>query len=281
MLPELWVRALEMPALSVTTPYTLRINLARLLRTASPAEAAIIAGLRSDIPASAFLSAYQIAMRAVDPALPPEQWACLCVSEKGLRSLSEMETCIEAGAVSGRKSHAMLASDGIDWLYVIARSSSGLICQRVSSNAEGVSPQPAKPGQPVIPELPHHVVDFANSPVDAAFLAENAHEKINKPFRYHEDVMALLAFSGWVLRVSEANINHQKLIECMQALACGYCASATGYDRSQLDAFDALIEELMQFSSHLSGKYQETWRRDRQLLLMGQKARDIIRSRLA
>ncbi|SIS84565.1 hypothetical protein SAMN05421686_105137 [Thalassolituus maritimus] len=279
MLPELWVRALEMPALSVTTPYTLRINLARLLRTASPAEAAIIAGLRSDIPASAFLSAYQIAMRAVDPALPPEQWACLCVSEKGLRSLSEMETSIEAGAVSGRKSHAMLAMDGIDWLYVIARSTSGLICQRVSAKAEGVSPHPAKPGQPVIPELPHHVVDFTASPVDSAYLAEDAHQCINKPFRYHEDVMVLLAFAGWVLRVSEAHPGHQRLIECMRALADGYRISAAGYDKSQLDAFDALIEELLQIS--LPEKLQQTWHRDRQLLLMGKKARDIIRSRLA
>ena len=279
MLPELWVQALNMPALSVTTPYTLRINLARLLRTASPAEAAIIAGLRSDIPASAFLSAYQIAMRAVDPALPPEQWACLCVSEKGLRSLSEMETSIEAGAVSGRKSHAMLAMDGIDWLYVIARSASGLICQRVSAKAEGVSPHPAKPGQPVIPELPHHVVDFTASPVDSGYLAEDAHQCINKPFRYHEDVMVLLAFAGWVLRVSEAHHDHQSLIQCMKVLADGYRTSATGYDKSQLDAFDALIEELLQIS--LPAKFQQTWQRDRQLLLMGKKARDIIRSRLA
>ena len=279
MLPELWVRALEMPAFSVTTPYTLRINLARLLRTASPAEAAIIAGLRSDLPASAFLSAYQIAMRAVDPSLPPEQWACLCVSEKGLRSLSEMETCIEGGAVSGRKSHAMLAMDGIDWLYVIARSSSGLICQRVSSKAEGVSPHPAKPGQPVIPELPHHVVDFIASPVDAAYRVDDAHQRINKPFRYHEDVMTLLAFAGWVIRVAEVNTHRQRLVECMQVLAGGYSAAAVGYDKSQLEAFDALLDELMQIAT--PAKFQQTWHRDRQLLLMGQKARDIIRSRLA
>ena len=65
----------------------------------------------------------------------------------------------------------------------------------------------------------------------------------------------------------------------MRVLADGYRISATGYDKSQLDAFDALIEELLQIS--LPEKLQQTWHRDRQLLLMGKKARDIIRSRLA
>jgi hypothetical protein len=65
----------------------------------------------------------------------------------------------------------------------------------------------------------------------------------------------------------------------MQVLAGGYTAAAEGYDKSQLEAFDALLDELMQIA--MPAKFQQTWHRDRQLLLMGQKARDIIRSRLA
>ena len=91
--------------------------------------------------------------------------------------------------------------------------------------------------------------------------------------------MTLLAFAGWVIRVAEVNTYLQRLVECMQVLAGGYCANAAGYDKPQLDAFDALLKELMQVS--IPEEFQQTWHRDRQLLLMGQKARDIIRSRLA
>lgn len=280
MMPDLWVQALSLPALSVTTPYTLRMNLARLLRTSEPAEAAIISGLRSDIPASAFLAGYQVAMRAVDSSLSPEQWACLCVSEKGLRSLSEMSTYIDNGVISGRKSHAMLAGSGMDWLYIIASDQSDLVCRRVKAGEQGVSVLPSDPAQPVVPELAHHALEFNEAHVDSHFHCADAHNEINKPFRYHEDVMTILAFSGWCLRMSDSAADQSKLVTAMQALAGGYRMSSKGYCLEQLNAFEALAEELMTVAAALPVAAADYWQRDRRLLVMGQKARSIIRQRL-
>jgi len=281
-LPELWAQALSLPVLSVSTPYTMRLNLARLLRTSEAAEAAIISGLRSDIPASAFLSGYQVAMRAVDPTLSPEHWACLCVSEKGLQSLSSMSTLYHDGAVTGRKSHAMLAHAGIDWFYVIARSREGLVCRRISATAAGVEVEPASKNQAVIPELPHHSLVFDLAITDHQYQRGDAHHTINKPFRYHEDVLTLLAFSGWCMRMvgSAPAARSDELVVAVKKLASGYDPEAMGYSVAQLSAFDELLCELMAYAEQLPEKAAEYWKRDRQLLLMGQKARDVIRKKL-
>lgn len=281
MMPDIWAQALNSSQLSLTMPETLRTNLAALLETCDPAEAAVVSGLRSDLPACAFLAGYQVAMRAVDPCLSPEHWACLCVSEKGLRSLSEMSTSIDNEMLSGKKSHAMLADGGMDWFYVIARDQPDIVCRRVKANERGISILPPDPNQPVVPELPHHALALTEVSVDSSYRCDDAHNRVNKPFRYHEDVMTILALSGWCLRMV-GNVSQQSnLVDVMQAMARGYRRSADGYSLDQLDAFDTLAEELTNTAQELPEGMAELWQRDRRLLMMGQKARSSIRQKLS
>ncbi|MEK9766729.1 MAG: hypothetical protein VW274_09655, partial [Thalassolituus sp.] len=247
-LPESWVRALEQPVLSVTSPYTLRLNLARLLRTESRAEAAVISGLRSDLPATAFLCGYQTAMRFVDPALAPEQWAAFCISEKNLSSLRDMQTTFSGAEVSGVKSHAMLMDKGIDWLYIVAKDKDGLACRRLSAAAKGLSVLPSSGAeQPFIPELPHNGVRFNRSLTDTGYYRGNAHEKLNKPFRYHEDILGLLALSGWMIRMRKGGENAGSLDElagAVKRLIMDYDDNSVNYPITSLDMFDCLTDIL-------------------------------------
>ena len=137
--PESWQQALKQPPLSVSTPFTLRLNLARLLRTETRPSAAFISGLRSDSPSTAFLAGYQIAMRFIDPALEPEQWAAFCINEKGVTSTREFTTRLDSNTLSGRKGYVLMAGSNIDWLYVAANSIDGLVCVRVTPATSGVS----------------------------------------------------------------------------------------------------------------------------------------------
>jgi len=281
-LPESWVRALEQPVLSVKSPYTLRLNLARLLRTESRAEAAVISGLRSDLPATAFLCGYQTAMRFIDPALSPEQWGAFCISEKGLTSLRDMQSTFSGVELNGVKSHAMLMDNGIDWLYVVAKDPDGLACRRISATAKGVAVLPSAGSQPFIPELPHNAVRFTRALTDTSYYRGQAHEALNKPFRYHEDMLGLLALSGWMMRaikVSQTSESLAELADAVQSLAQNYDADATSYSIASIDQFDRLFDLLQAQVSALTEESSDIWRRDSALMLMGKKARDAIRAK--
>jgi len=281
IVPESWQQAVLQPALSVSSPFTLRLTLARLIRSLPPAEAALMAGFRAENPATAFLSGYQCAMRFIDAQLEAEHWAAFCVSETGLESLSRMATVFdhETGTVDGVKSHAMLANSVIDWFYIVARDSSSgdLVCVRAPRDTDGLEAGPDPVSQPFVPEVPHNSLSLCNIPVDERYLVSDAHNALNKPFRYHEDYLCALSMAGWLMRATGKMGSIGP--EVQRALGA-YDPQALGYTRDSMAVFDDLIQTMTLASSGLSGDNVKWWKRDRVILMMGEKARAVIRSRL-
>ena len=281
--PESWQQALKQPPLSVLTPFTLRLNLARLLRTESRASAAFISGLRSDTPSTAFLAGYQIAMRFIDPGLEPEQWAAFCINEKGVKSTREFTTWLEGHALSGRKGYVLMAGSNIDWLYVAANSSTGLVCVRVAPATEGVSIVGSSNTQPFLVEITHGNLLMTDAEVTDSYLKTEVHETLNKPFRFHEDVLCLLAFAGWMCRsLGEVSVKDcTRLQTVVTPLIEAYSHNIMGYSLETLDLFEALEKTLEKVAGNLPESARRIWLRDRAVLLLGQKTRSIIRSRLS
>lgn len=280
--PESWQQALKQPPLSVSTPFTLRLNLARLLRTETRPSAAFISGLRSDSPSTAFLAGYQIAMRFIDPALEPEQWAAFCINEKGVTSTREFTTRLDSNTLSGRKGYVLMAGSNIDWLYVAANSIDGLVCVRVTPATSGVSVVSSSKPQPFLVDIPHGSLLMKDTAVTDTYFKTKVHEELNKPFRFHEDVLCLLAFAGWVCRAL-GDVSAGDCVELQQGvtpLMNAYSNDALSYSLTTLDLFEALERVLDEVSNNLPDSARRIWLRDRAILSLGQKARAIIRSRL-
>lgn len=280
--PESWQQALKQPPLSVSTPFTLRLNLARLLRTETRPSAAFISGLRSDSPSTAFLAGYQIAMRFIDPALEPEQWAAFCINEKGVTSTREFTTRLDSNTLSGRKGYVLMAGSNIDWLYVAANSIDGLVCVRVTPATPGVSVVSSSKPQPFLVDIPHGSLLMKDTTVTDTYFKTKVHEELNKPFRFHEDVLCLLAFAGWVCRAL-GDVSARDCVELQQGvtpLMNAYSNDDLSYSLTTLDLFEALERVLDEVSNNLPDSARRIWLRDRAILSLGQKARAIIRSRL-
>ena len=280
--PESWQQALKQPPLSVSTPFTLRLNLARLLRTETRPSAAFISGLRSDSPSTAFLAGYQIAMRFIDPALEPEQWAAFCINEKGVTSTREFTTRLDSNTLSGRKGYVLMAGSNIDWLYVAANSVDGLVCVRITPATSGVSVVASSKPQPFLVDIPHGSLLMKDTTVTDTYFKTKVHEELNKPFRFHEDVLCLLAFAGWVCRAL-GDVSAGDCVELQQGvtpLMNAYSNDALSYSLTTLDLFEALERVLDEVSNNLPDSARRIWLRDRAILSLGQKARAIIRSRL-
>jgi|ETN07SMinimDraft_1059922.scaffolds.fasta_scaffold02445_7 hypothetical protein len=280
--PESWQQALKQPPLSVSTPFTLRLNLARLLRTETRPSAAFISGLRSDSPSTAFLAGYQIAMRFIDPALEPEQWAAFCINEKGVTSTREFTTRLDSNTLSGRKGYVLMAGSNIDWLYVAANSVDGLVCVRITPATSGVSVVASSKPQPFLVDIPHGSLLMKDTTVTDTYFKTKVHEELNKPFRFHEDVLCLLAFAGWVCRAL-GDVSARDCAELQQGvipLMDAYSNDALGYSLTTLDLFEALERVLDGVSHNLPDSARRIWLRDRAILSLGQKTRAIIRSRL-
>lgn len=280
--PENWQLALKQPPLSVSTPFTLRLNLARLLRTEKRASAAFISGLRSDSPSTAFLAGYQLAMRFIDPGLEPEQWAAFCINEKGVKSVREFSTWLDESTLSGRKGYVLMAGNNIDWLYVVANSVDGLVCVRVESTLPTVSVAASSTPQAFLVDIPHGSLSIKDAAVTDPYFKVDVHEQLNKPFRFHEDVLCLLAFAGWVSRsLGEVSVNDcDALKQAVTSLSEAYQEDAMGYSLETLELFESLERVLDQVSEHLPESARRVWLRDRAILSLGQKTRAVIRSRL-
>lgn len=282
-LPEHWQQALKLPLLSVSTPFTLRLNLARLLRTESRASAAFISGLRSDSLSTAFLAGYQIAMRFIDPKLEPEQWAAFCMNEKGITSLRDMTTWLGQGSLSGRKSYVIMAGDNIDWLYVVANSTEGLVCVRIAPSSTGAKVSASSSAATLLVDIPHGSLSMQDVRLTDDFYRDDAHEQLNKPFRYHEDVLCGLAFAGWMYRALDKHnaAGREELLQSVMPMITAYDNRANGYSLETLDLFEKLEQALEFAGAYLSESARSIWQRDKNILVMGQKARTIIRGRLS
>lgn len=275
----------------------LRRELAASFRTLSSVETAWQLGGRSDTPGTAFFCGYQAAMRQLDPALAADVWAAFCISEAGLRSLRQMQTRfdVQTSCLSGEKSHVMLTGNGLDCLYVVAACDDDLLCVQVAANAPGVEVLSAPRVQPFLPDVPHTPVRFNTVNITSDYRCDQAHQRLNKPFRYWEDVHVALAFSGWLLANQSAEYatfepslngdNHdgavmQALMGAADHLAQCFYTQPQRYSLVALDALEALLVCQDAMLPRLTADARTVWQRDRILLQLAVPLRAKIRTSL-
>ena len=277
---------LKQPELSLQkSPFTLRLTYGRLLRSVGPAGAAFSSGLRSDTPSTAFFCGYQAAIRFVDASLEAEQWGAFCVSEKGLKSLSSMKTRLdqERGWLSGVKSHALMMGQGMDWLYILAKRDDDIVALKIDANSDGIRIIPSDKSQPFVPDAVHSAIALEAVDVKAAVIFIDAHANINRPFRYWEDVCVGLAFSGWIVRQlieQDCDISIE-LIDAIQKIQTEFSNNTQGYKIDTLKLVDDLYREMMIAGDKILGDASILWNRDRVLMVLGDKARQTLREKMA
>ncbi len=165
--------------------------------TAQPFERAILGGAQADRLGWAFASGYQAALRVLDPTLPDEAIAALCVTEADGNFPRAIRTTLtpEGGGfvVSGEKCWTTLGPGGGVFL-VIARESGcdearpSLKAVRIASGTPGLVIE-SMPPTSFVPEVPHARVRLDNVRVAAsALLAGDAYLEYVKPFRTIEDI---------------------------------------------------------------------------------------------
>ncbi|MCA6062651.1 acyl-CoA dehydrogenase family protein [Thalassolituus marinus] len=257
---------------------TVRPLLQRLLVESDTLNVAWQGGYQSATPGTAFFFAYQAAMRCIDPDLQPGAIAAFVISEREMKSLSTMATCVNAdGTISGVKSHAMLASSGLEKLYVVARQDESIVCCLVDRSAPGVAVAESSKAQPFMPDLPHSPLMFSDTP--AQVFCRDAHERLNKPFRYWEDVHGVLAMASWMCRQSPQHCDELTVLACQ--LAELFRADGSAYTLAAMDSFERLFALLESVSQTLPAEARQLWQRDRMLMVFTQPLRQKIRSRLS
>jgi len=268
----------------------LRQRFAQSLEADDWAASAWQLGRLSETPSTAFFFAYQLAVRHLDPSLGADQFAALAASESGVRHSREFTTHLSTEApgryrLSGEKSHIMLLQRYVlDCLYVLANNEkSELVCVRVATDADGLTPLTATKPQPFVCDVPHAPVGFDRVLCSPADIRVDAHRRCFKPFRYWEDVMVVLSMAGWM----SARTDHSSLTATVDELAAAADVLATSYRRHrnyyQPESFaylDEVIEQLDQQSACLNDDDRRLWQRDRTLLQLGAMARQQVRNKL-
>lgn len=166
-----------------------------------PFERAVAGGADADRLAWAFASGYQAALRVLEPALPDDTIAALCVTEaEGNFPRAIRTTLIPDGTgfrISGEKRWTTLGPEG-GLFIVIAREVVGntgsdaarpsLKAVRVRSAAPGLTLETMPPTS-FVPEVPHARLRLENVRVEAAeVLPGDGYSRYVKPFRTIEDI---------------------------------------------------------------------------------------------
>jgi len=247
-------------------------------------------GRLSETPSTAFFFAYQLAVRHLDPLLGADQFAALAASESGVRQSREFTTQLSTEAhgryrLSGEKSHIMLLQRQVlDRLYVLANNEkSELVCVRVATDADGLTPLSATKSQPFVCDVPHTPARFDRVLCSPADISVDAHRRCFKPFRYWEDVMVALSMAGWMsARTDSASLTAtaDELAAAADALATSYRRHPDYYQPESFAYLDDVIEQLDQQSARLNDDDQALWQRDRTLLQLGAMARQQVRNKL-
>lgn len=292
-LDEIVQQSLSLPLLSYSDLPQYRRQLTLGLEQYSTAINAIFLGVQSATPGMAFLSGYQNAIRCLDPECPMDVLAAFCVSEKGIKKPWDMQTRIKPSAVnsatksyqlSGQKGYVMLLPDDLDRLYVIAKDEAEqLRCVFLNSQIEGLSmTEPLK--APFVQDIPHSGVGFEEVEIPASQLMDlDGHQQANKPFRYWEDVHVTLAMMAWMLRgiVDATGEKSEALVEKMIQLVALFEENPRYYSNASFLVFDRCQNALEQSSKELPAGLLKQWQKDQPLLLMGQKIRQLIQTKMA
>lgn len=267
--------------LSLSSPAELRCELAKSLQVATPLEACWQLGQQAVDLSTAFFVGYQAAMRCLLPNLPATAWAALAISEKGVKSPFDCRTLASPAQkiLEGEKSHVMLANQGLDYIYVLAKFEGSEPAQLQLYKLAAAQVEVGELAkQPFVTALPHYPIRF-NLPLSQTELVlEGAHKNANKPFRYWEDVHLLVVYAAWLqgrLVTSDTAIS-----DSLKLLQEQYLASPNYYSLASLDAFATLLEVLNSAAQQLNSNDRQQWQQDSILFKFTQPIRDKIRQRL-
>lgn len=282
--------ALATPALQFSDLPIFRQNLASGLLDYSTAENALYLGAQAATPGMAFLAGYQNAIRCLDRHCPRQQLAAFCVSEKGIKKPWDMTTQLvrenSTYQLNGHKGYVMLLPDELDRLYVLAKDDEGsLRCLYLPATSNGVSATEALEA-PFVQDIPHSGVRFENVVISHEQLLDiDGHQQANKPFRYWEDVHVALAMIGWIIRdLTEMGRPLSDLADIV-ALACElteeFQQHPAYYSVKGIRLLDSTQQSLDRYGQDLSESAKHHWSKDRLLLQMGQKIRNLVKEKLA
>jgi acyl-CoA dehydrogenase len=165
--------------------------------SADPFERAIRGGAGADRVGWAFASGYQAALRALDPSLPDDAIAALCVTEaEGNFPRAIRTTLAREGTgfvVSGEKRWTTLGPEGGVFIVIAREAGSdearpSLKAVRIALGVEGLVVE-SMPPTSFVPEVPHARVKLEAVRVPSSAVAEgDAYLNFVKPFRTIEDI---------------------------------------------------------------------------------------------
>jgi hypothetical protein len=261
---------------------------------ADPIHQAIVGGFVADRVGWAFASGYQAALRALFPEAPADRICALCVTEADGNSPKAIKSSLKQNGddwiLNGAKRWTTLGPDGA-LFFVAARdeAASGervrIRIARVDSKIEGLKIE-KMPATKFVPEVPHARLQFENLKVkEAEILPGDGYDEYVKPFRTVEDIHVQAAVLSYLMREGQRLSWPQHWLERLSALlaALGKIADMPS---SHAETHIALAGAL----AIGSGLIEETeaywlksaadpatlrWRRDRELLQVAGKAREL------
>ncbi len=263
-------------------------------KSAHPFERAILGGADADRLGWAFASGYQAALRALDPSLPDDTIAALCVTEAEGNFPRAIRTTLTADgdgfSVSGEKRWTTLGPGG-GLFVVIAREAGGsegrpsLKAVRIRSGTPGLVVQ-AMPPTSFVPEVPHARIRLERVLAAASEVLEgDAYIRIVKPFRTIEDIHVHAATIAYL--VAEARRRGwphawiERAVALLHSLSRLAMLNPTAYEThiglsGALSLGESLIFEADGFwqaagDDPAAGR----WARDRRLFEVAAKARNL------
>ena len=257
-----------------------------------PIHQAIVGGFVADRVGWAFASGYQAALRALFPDAPADRLCAFCVTEADGNSPKAIKSTLTRSSdgwiLNGSKRWTTLGSEG-SLFFVAARdeAASGerpaIRLLTLLSGAPGLQIQ-SMPDTRFVPEVPHAQLKFENVKVDA-LLPGDGYDQYVKPFRTVEDIHVQAAVLSYLMREGQRLSWPAHWLERLSALlaALGKLADMPA---AHAETHIALAGALA-IGAGLIGETEEfwlkaaadpaalRWRRDRELLQVAGKAREL------
>jgi len=255
---------------------------------------AIVGGFVADRVGWAFASGYQAALRALFPDAPADRLCAFCVTEADGNSPKAIRSCLsksgDAWTLDGAKRWTTLGPDGA-LFFVAARDEAAsaerpaIRLVRVSSGAPGLTIESMPPTR-FVPEIPHARLKFEGLKLqDADLLPGDGYDEYVKPFRTVEDIHVQAAVLAYLMREAQRLAWPEHWIERLSALLAAF-STLSNMPPAHAEAHVALAGALA-IGAGLVGESEEfwsksaadaaalRWRRDRELLQVASKARDL------
>lgn len=228
---------------------------------------------------------------SVDAPVP----TALCATEAGGAHPRAIATLLEPDGqgfrMSGAKQWATLGSVARAYIVLasVGQDDQGrnrLAAVRVPADRDGIFIEPM-PATPFVPEIPHARLRFESVRVNAdERLPGDGYERYLKPFRTIEDVHVHAALLAWILQVARRGSWPRDIVERIVMLlvaASGLAGSDAGNAAVHIGLAgliadtEALLAACEPYWAGADAHTRERWQRDRALLGVAGKARQLRR----